>query len=398
MEWKKAFTLSALFCLLNILHAQKTPATLVLDGSILLQNRKASSKDASKKAAIQSLVNNAEKILQGGQFYSVMHKNKIPPSGNKHDYMSIGPYWWPDPNKPNGLPYIRRDGERNPEYYEISDTEEMDKLESESEALALAYFFSKDERFAQHAARLIRTWFIDPETRQNPNLNFGQGIPGINTGRGIGIIETRELYRVIDAAILLQGSKHWSKQDHLALKKWFGEYLSWLVESPIGRDEADEHNNHGTYYDVQVIAFALFVNQPERARQQIEVSKQRIASQIKADGSQPHELARTLSWGYTTMNLWGFFTLARLSETLQVDLWNYTTADGKGIHKALDWLLPYLKNEREWTYQQIKKREFGATFNILKVAAKKYQNLKYAELAKQLESPGEESNWEKLTF
>ena len=43
--------------------------------------------------------------------WSVMDKQHVPPSGDKHDYMSLGPYWWPDPDKPDGLPYIRRDGE-----------------------------------------------------------------------------------------------------------------------------------------------------------------------------------------------------------------------------------------------------------------------------------------------
>jgi hypothetical protein len=35
--------------------------------------------------------------------------------------MSLAPYWWPDPKSPNGLPYIRRDGERNPEIKQITD-------------------------------------------------------------------------------------------------------------------------------------------------------------------------------------------------------------------------------------------------------------------------------------
>ncbi len=26
------------------------------------------------------------------------------PSGDPHDYMSMGPYWWPNPDTPDGLP------------------------------------------------------------------------------------------------------------------------------------------------------------------------------------------------------------------------------------------------------------------------------------------------------
>lgn len=30
------------------------------------------------------------------------------PSGNPHDYTSMGPYWWPNPDTPDGLPYVLR--------------------------------------------------------------------------------------------------------------------------------------------------------------------------------------------------------------------------------------------------------------------------------------------------
>lgn len=339
-----------------------------------------------EKTKLNDLISKADKIVKAGKVYSVMNKEQVPPSGNKHDYMSQAPYWWADPSKPNGLPYIRRDGERNPELNKISDSNEMDALIEESETTALAYFYSNDEKYAQHSAKLIRTWFIDEKTRQNPNLNFGQGIPGINTGRGIGLIETRELYRVIDAAILLQNSKSWSAADHQALKKWFGDYLKWMQTSIIGKDEADEKNNHGTYYDVQIIAYSLFAEKNDIARKQIEITKQRIKEQIEKDGSQPLELARTLSWNYTNMNLLGFFTIARLAENLQIDLWNYQTEDGRSIKKGFEWLLPFVKGEKSWTYQQIKPRKFEQTIKLFEIAAQKYNKTEYLELAKKLEN------------
>lgn len=388
MMYRKLFMLSFFFVLSNAIFAQKAPKTIVLDGAALLANQQAilAKSDPAKNAALQNFLKRADKTLQSGKLYSVMHKKQTPPSGDKHDYMSIGPYWWPDPSKPDGLPYIRKDGERNPEYYEITDSEEMDELVDDAEAMALAYFFTKDERYAKHAASLLKTWFLDPTTRQNPNLNFGQGIPGINTGRGIGIIETRYLYQVLDAAILLQGSKSWPKAEHQALQKWFTDFLTWLTDSPIGKDEADEHNNHGTYYDVQIIAYALFTNQVALAKNQVEITKQRMASQLKPDGSQPYELARTTSWGYVNMNLYGLMTIARLAENFQANLWRFATPDGKSIQKCVDWLLPYLKKEKSWEFQQIKPIEYSDTVNILKTAAKKYANPAYDALAKEIDA------------
>ena len=69
---------------------------------------------------------------------SIVSKGVTPPSGDKHDYMSQAPYFWPDPKSPNGLPYIRRDGERNPEINKITDHRSLDELESSVETLALA--------------------------------------------------------------------------------------------------------------------------------------------------------------------------------------------------------------------------------------------------------------------
>lgn len=379
--------------------AQKVPSTLLLHGEVLLKNKQAINKqDPEKLMALQEVKATADLILKEGKLYSVMNKKKVPPSGDKHDYMSQAPYWWADTTKPDGLPYIRRDGERNPEYYDLSDSEEMDYIINDTEILALAFYFTKDERYAAHAARLLKTWFLDTETLQNPNLNFGQGIPGINTGRGIGIIETRSFPRLIDATILLQESKNWSKEDHKSLKKWFAAYLSWLTESPLGKDEADEHNNHGTYYDVQIMAYALFTDQPELAKKQIEVAKSRIQSQMKPDGSQPFELERTVSWGYTNMNLAGFFKIARLAENVKNNLWNYETTDGKGLQKSLLWLIPYLKNEKVWEFKQIKEKEYDDTLWLLKMASVKYANPAYEVLARNICQNDCMTDVERLTF
>jgi hypothetical protein len=375
------------------------PKTLVLEGAALQHNYQLiTENDSEKKEALQSLLYQADKILKSKKLYSVMNKKQTPPSGDKHDYMSTGPYWWPDPTKPDGLPYIRKDGLRNPEYYEITDSQEMDRVEDDAETLALAYYFTKEDKYAQWASQVIKTWFLNSETRQNPNLNFGQAIPGKSAGRGIGLIETRGLFRVIDAAILMQGSNSWSNEDHLALKKWFSDYLTWLTESPIGKDEADERNNHGTHYSVQVISCALFTNRPEIALAEIETFKNRLESQLKLDGSQPFELVRTKSWNYANMNLEGYFIAARLAENNQIDLWHYQTKDGKNIKAAVDWLLPYIKSEKKWEYEQIQKIGYGETIRILKIASKKYFNLDYDSLAKKTDIKSYQLPINQLTF
>ncbi|MFM9825681.1 alginate lyase family protein [Flavobacterium sp.] len=375
------------------------PKTLVLKGEALERNYQLISvNDFEKTKALKTLLAKADKILKEGKLYSVMNKKQLPPSGDKHDYMSTGPYWWPDPTKPDGLPYIRKDGLRNPTYYDISDTREIDRMRDDTESLALAYYFTKEDKYAKFASKLIQTWFLDAATLQNPNLNFGQGIPGINTGRGIGIIETRGLFRVIDAAILLQESESWSKEDHQTLQKWFSDYLVWLTQSPIGKDEAIEHNNHGTHYSVQVIDYALFTGQPEIVASEIEVFKNRMESQIKADGSQPFELERTKSWDYVNMNLDGYFLVAQLAENSAINLWQYETKQGITMRKCLDWMVPYLKNEKKWDFEQIKTVGYGETIRLLKIASQKYSNPAYDALAKAIDIKTYQSELNQLTF
>lgn len=94
----------------------------------------------------------------------------------------------------------------------------------------------------------------------------------------------------------------------------------------------------------------------------------------------------------------GLFHNARLAEHLNIDLWNYQTADGKNLQKCVDWILPYLKKEKTWDYKQIKKIEYKETVNILKIAAKMYANPAYDKLAKEVDEPTYNSFLGQLTF
>jgi hypothetical protein len=367
--------------------------TLVLDRNVLEAQRKELRNSPSSKIAteIGALIRKADKLATAGKTFSVTNKSALPPSGDKHDYLSQAPYFWPDPAKPNGLPYIQRDGERNPELAKFPDHDELDKMIVDSEQLALAYYFTGNEKYAVRAAQILRTWFLDPRSRQNPNLRFAQFVPGRSDGRGFGLIETRQLYRALDASILIERSKAWTKTDRKGLKEWFAQFAQWMIDSPNGKAEAGAKNNHGTHYDVQIVAYSIFTGRPDLARKQLEITKRRIASQIESDGRQPLELARTLSWGYVNMNLQGYFTLARLGESVGADLWNYSTTDGRGIKKAFEWLAPYAAADNEWTYKQIKPRTFDNTVRLLRTAAVRYKEPKYSAIADRLETAEKKS-------
>lgn len=334
--------------------------------------------------ALERLEADAQKALTTGPF-SVVHKNATPPSGDKHDYMSQAPYFWPNTTNVNRLPYIRRDGERNPEINKFSDHRSLDDMVEAVETLALGWYFKENEACAASAARLLRAWFLNQTTRMNPHLQYAQAIPGVNSGRGIGLIESRGLTRVGDAIGLLVGSKAWTAEDQRGLEQWFDEFLQWMLASQNGRDEAAANNNHGTYYDLQAASFALFVGKKELATAILQAAREkRIARQIEPDGRQPLELARTKAWSYSIGNLQGLMSLARLGENVGVDLWHYQTADGRGLRKALDYLAPFAAGEQKWPHQQLGGFSPQAIASLLRRAAVKYPDPRHRTLLQKM--------------
>jgi hypothetical protein len=359
------------------------PRVFVLDGAAILDaRRRAAAGDKEVVAAIESLRREADKALKAGPF-SVTEKKDTPPSGDKHDYMSVAPYYWPDPSKPDGKPYIQRDGEVNPDRGG-GDNTQMGGMTHAVGRLAAGWHFTGDERYAEHAAKLLRAWFLDEKTRMNPNLNFAQSVPGRSDGRGTGIIDTVCLIELVDSVGLLGGSKAWTAADQKGLEEWFGKFVGWLEESKNGRAEARAHNNHGTWYDAQISIYAFFAGKPDVAKRVLAESSKRIDAQIKADGQQPAELARTKSWNYSIYNLRAWFIAARLGEHVGVDLWKYQSPDGGSIRKALDWLLPLAKDPSKWTTKQIVKLKPEELAPLLRTAAAEYHDPKYAEAAREI--------------
>ena len=64
---------------------------------------------------VKTIISDADAEVSSDKVYTITGKEILPPSGDKHDYMSMAPYWWPDETKPDGLPYKYRDGMINPE-------------------------------------------------------------------------------------------------------------------------------------------------------------------------------------------------------------------------------------------------------------------------------------------
>lgn len=318
------------------------------------------------QAANAQLLQAAQKALQVRP-YSVVDKRRAPASGDLHDYTSMGPYWWPDPDAPDGRPYIRRDGQFNPERDgDAFDLTRLENMSQDVQALALAYTFTGEKAYADKAAGLIRVWFLDPKMRMNPNFANAQSIPGKVAGRAEGVIDAHRLSRVIEAIGLLASSRTLSEQDMAGLKTWFGELVDWMQTSDIGKAERAKTNNHGLYYDMLLSHFALFAGKPDVARATIAAAgQQRLTPQIDDKGAMPQELARTRSMHYTTWTLTAMMDLADLGRCVGVDLWNYPTAERPLLRSAVDFLVPHVGKEQAWPWPELDKGENEGIHEVL---------------------------------
>jgi len=331
--------------------------------------------------AFEKLISEADEALEGG-VYSVTFKEMVPPSGSKNDYMSMGPYWWPDPDKPDGLPYIRRDGEVNPERDNL-DSPQLSRMINGVRTLSLAWFFSEKNEYAEKAAELLKVWFLDPETLMNPHLNYGQAIPGRTEGRFIGIIDGRSLAVLVDAIALLEISGALTEEQENGIRTWFKEYFRWLTESQFGKEEDDYKNNHSVAYDVQSCGIAYFVGNDEFVTRKVaEMPQRRIDPMIEKDGSQPHELIRTKAFGYSVSNLRNFFDAGEIGLNVGVDIFGYVNPKVGSLQKALDYLIGYIGREQDWPYEQISGWE--QTENnlglLVRKAARIYKDVAYQTL------------------
>lgn len=284
--------------------------------------------------------------------------SKVPtrhsPTTDPHDYVSIATYLHPDPRSADGLPYVSRDGVPSPDQ-SLYDRPRWDGAASAIIHAVRAGVVLAEQRFAADAARRLRCWFVDPDTRMAPHLRFAQMIPGVVSGRPVGIIDMAlYLPEVLQAERLLAESPEspWKAADADALAAWCAALLDWLDHSELGQREGEAHNNHGTCFDRLVVALAVRLDRRERAVAQLDRAMRRIATQIAPDGSMPHELGRTCSFGYTALNVSAFVDLATAGRQLGVDLWGWRDHAAGNIPAAVDFVYRHACASAPWPYPE----------------------------------------------
>ncbi len=334
------------------------------------------------KQPLATLIRRADKALTN-PIDPVTNKTLMPASGDKHDYYSFGPYWWPNPDTASGLPYIRKDGEFNLDTKtSATDMQRLTTFANSVKLLGLAYYFTDDQKYADKAIEQLRAWFINSQTRMNPNMNHAQAIPGRVNGRGIGIIDSRVLIGVVDAVELIKPEL--KEKDYQSIVAWFTEFNHWLVFSANGMDEEKQHNNHGTWYDAQVVAFSLFTHQTDIAKQRLQITKtKRIANQFDQDGKQNAELARTRPWHYSNFNLQAYSLLGVYGKKLGVDIWGYKN-NSAALENGYRYIAQYAIAPELWSLKEFKNISPSISYSNMLYASHAYADPIFKKAATKL--------------
>ena len=318
-------------------------------------------------------------------------------AGGLHDFYSEGPYWWPNPDDPDG-PYIRRDGVWNHDKFS-KHNEAIRKFCYAVPTLLVAYQLSGDEKYAQHAVKHLQAWFVDAETKMNPNLLYGQAIKGIVTGRGIGLIGMVPMIEVALSIDQLRNSGFLQGKELQEIVDWFDQFATWMTTHQYGIDERDNGNNHSTWWGAQIAAYSIATQRTdlmETAQQQF---KKYLPLQMEKDGRFPEELARTRPYHYTIYNLEAWTALAILGSTQEEDLWNYQGETGS-LKAAIDYFVPYMHDISTWELPPDVQgfEDQPRQTNFLLFAAQGYEDESLLDLWRKLENEKLSKNWHLLLY
>jgi hypothetical protein len=324
------------------------PSRLLLSEAESLRLRELG--DAATRPRIQGY---AAAALKAGPWSVTFKRPKgLNVPAGRNDYVSEAPYWFPDPKNPGG-PYIRRDGEHNETRF-TGNSNDLRSMATAVLSLGMGAFCAGAAGCVEHGAKALAVWFVDPETRMNPHLQYGQMIRGVNTGRGAGSIDTQYLIHAAQGVVLLELAGGFPSEISSGVRNWYSDYVRWMTTSAHGQSEQKAGNNHATWWTTQVAAYSTFTaNEALRRFAWARFRDYLVLAEIQPDGSCPREEERTKSLHYSSMNLDSFALLCRLAQLDGVDLWHFRTSRGIGVNTAFDYLLPYTLQPATWKQKQI---------------------------------------------
>ncbi len=239
-----------------------------------------------------------------------------------------------------------------------------------SYACALAYVFSGNDQYATKASKLLSAW-----------AEKNKFISGADGALAMCVMGPSLMY----AAELLTASNGW-KNDAKEI------FTSWVeaVFLPTANSIRERENNWGDWGILASVAAYNFLGNLEEVENCMLLMRSHIDSTILPTGEMPHETKRE------TNGIWyTYFALAPMTTACEIiynatgyDLFSHVGSQGQSIEKALDYLLYYAKNPKEWPHydgNQSYTTSSDYPYNLFEAMGVIYNNEEYTAFGRQKE-------------
>lgn len=299
---------------------------------------------------------------------SVIFKKEFIPEIDKKDYVSLATYYWPNPSNKDGLPYVLRDGNVNPEG-SLFDKDNLRELAFTVYYQCILYYLSDDKKYYELIKQNINYYFLDENTGMNPNMNHAQMIKGVNLGRGIGLIDfTANMSYALYMLKMLYDADYLEDEFYESLKVWLEKFYIWYTTSKIALEEKNADNNHGIFYDFGQIILSDILGKEVYSSVERMVDL-RLCKQI-SENKMPLELKRTKSKNYSLMALKGIYDFSTVSKKYGYDLYKlnewYPNKIDVDFSSVMDYLYDKLVEKNgTWNYKQISYFDEATLFPLI---------------------------------
>ena len=255
------------------------------------------------------------------------------------------------------MPFVRKDGLWRKECILFGDesyTNDRSSLQllfDRLTKLSLSYKSSKDPKVLEYICSQIFHWFIDEDSKMNPNLEFAQTKRGIIKSNNFGIKDFKDIYYLLGAIKLIEKDiKEKSTSIYEKFNYWLVEYKLWLMNSETARKESCSPNNHGTCFFLQRGSIEEFLKNKNELFDTFIHTNLLILSSIDKEGKQPEELARTLTKHYCTFNLQQLLNINYIFINSIKQSFFDNQDENNRLILAIKWLY---KERSNWKYEQI---------------------------------------------
>lgn len=319
-----------------------TSPPLLVEG---VQRTRALVGDGALGPAVAAAADSARRVLTLGP-WTVTDKAWTPGGADHHDFVHVADYAWPDPDRPDGLPWVIRDGRVNPDAAGMArDGAWLRELGLAVRALTLGWWVTGDAAMAERVALLVRTWFTDATTRMRPALDHAVVVPGRTEPAGWGLARLQAVTDVVDCVELLEaGAVDWSGV--AGFRTWCADLCDWLRSSQLLRSEIDRGNNHTTWALDLVLALATHAGATDPFDVLPASPMELLDAQVGPDGRQPAEESRPRSFYYCGFNAAGMLSVARRAGRLGLDL----SRPDDPPRRALDAMVDALVDPSSWPH------------------------------------------------